>query len=656
MGATVKLVLVAMEVALPQTSLQTLAQALQQRLQATDQSTNVGAPPLRIQCAMKQTTLMVLAEHAAAAEVPSVSALFDHLKHVVLAIAPDYVSPERELDKPYCQQVRLYLRARGQSEPAAFLSFAYQVPEASPDLSVVRANESEVQPNESEVQPIESEPADALDHGSDRHWPDHPEGPRTCSLRSTEGTAPTTVDSDQEATTTALALFNPDFATVPEPEEQLSFGQRLFSQRPLWLAAALGISVISFGAGMLLVTFPCVFGRCEPVQMAEIMSRKSARSLQQADSNQELLQIRQTLGQTQQLLGQVPPWSAKHEQAQLLLRTNQLQTQEVERLLEAERSARQAQEKGQSLPQSATGWQEVRSLWQRAISQLEAISAERPSYDLAQKRLVHYREGLAVASQLLHEEQTAQSQVKAAQSAAQKAEARQGLAQTLEHWQLVQATWQMAVNHLMQIPSTTTAHAEAQTLLSQYNAKLAEVRDRVSRDQAAQTAYTQANQLAKAAQTYEQQNQWSRAVTTWRQALQNARQVPQNTPQFEAAQALVEPYTQALAAAESQLRVAVKLQTAQENLNRVCEGTPKTCSFLVTQDVIRVQFSPLYEQAMRTAFAAGQAGNSGAVGGALNHIDGLRTALQAIANHSGIPVETYSADGSEILWGFNPGG
>ncbi len=649
MGATVKLVLVAMEVALPQTSLQPLAQALQRRLQATAQRTGAGTSPLRLQCAMKQTTLMVLAEHAADTEVPSVSALFDQLKQVVLTIAPDYISPELELDKPYCQQVRLYLRARGQSEPAAFLSFAYQLPETSTDLSAAL-------PDESEVGPIESEPANSASHDSDRNGSNHPEVSGTCSLQSADKTAPTAVDSGGEATTTALALFNPDLATVPEPELPPSFGQRFLGQRSLWLAAALGVSVISFGVGMLLVTFPCVLGRCEPIQMAEIMSRKSARSLQQADSNQDLLQIRQTLGQTYQLLGKVPPWSAKHEQAQALLRANQLQTQEVERLLAAEQSARQAQEKVQSLPQSATVWQEVRSLWQRAIGQLEAISAERPSYDLAQKRLVSYREGLTVASQLLHEEQTAQSKIKTAQSAAQKAEARQGLAQTLENWQLVQATWQVAVNHLVQIPSTTTAHAEAQTLLTQYNAKLAEVRDRVSREQAAQTAYAQANQLAKAAQTYEQQNQWSQAVTTWRKALQNARQVPQNTPQFEAAQALVEPYTQALAAAESQLRVAVKLQTAQENLNRVCQGTPKTCSFLVTQEVIRVQFSPLYEQAMRNAFAAGQAGNSGAVGGALNHIDGLRTALQAIANHSGIPVETYSADGSEILWGFNPGG
>jgi len=628
-------VLVAMNVATPPKTLHELAHQLQAELSTTACVANITA--LSIQCAMKQGALLVLMQYPPTFEPGTPTELFAVVERLILAIAPQFISPSLDLEKPYCTRVRLYLKAEDQPRPIASHTFAFRSP-ADETGSVVAPD------------------ADREIAGSTTPDSGQTDGGKSLSddiqanLSATESEP--TFDS-------AIALFNLEAETQEtdgDVEEDSSDWPTFLQGRSLWLLTALGVSVVSFGAGMLLITFPCVFGRCEPIQMAAELSRKSSQSLERAESNRDLLALKQQFKETDRLLGKVPPWSAQSTQAKGIQQSNQIRKLEVEKLLKAETKAHEAQQKAQTIPQPVANWQQVRSLWQAAIAEVEVIPASSPSYELAQKRLTNYRDGLAIAKRLLEEEQTAQTKIKSAKGAAQKAEARQGLAQTLDQWRTVQVTWQVGVNQLLQVPNTTTAFSEAQTLLASYNAKLAEARDRVTREETAQTAYAQANQLAQVAQNAEAQSQWSLAVINWRKALSSAQQVPQGMPQYEAAQALVAPYTQALANAEKQLKTAIKLQQAQSDIARVCDGAPKTCSFLVTQAVIRVQFTPTYEQAMRHAFAAGQAGNQGAVGGALNHIDGLRTALQAIANNSGIPVEAVNAEGTEIVWGFNPGG
>ncbi|HIK16007.1 MAG TPA: hypothetical protein IGS53_12085 [Leptolyngbyaceae cyanobacterium M33_DOE_097] len=619
-----------MNVATPQKTLHELAHQLQVELRATACVANIAA--LSIQCAMKQGALLVLMQYPPTFEFGDPQELFAVMERLILAIAPQFVSSSLDLDKPYCTKVRLYLKSEAQPRPIAAHTFAY-----GPSVAG-----STVDSDDSETAALGVPEIDPAGRGK--------------SL--SEDADPNPRPTDNEPTfDSAIALFNLE-EEEPEPElEEADSNWPAFLQgRSLWVLTALGVSAVSFGAGMLLITFPCVFGRCEPIQMATELSRKSSRSLEKAESNRDLIALKQQFKETDRLLSKVPPWSAQSTQARGIQQSNQIRKLEVEKLLKAETKASEAQQKGQVVPQPVASWQQVRSLWEAAIAEVEVIPASSPSYELAQKRLTNYRDGLAIAKRLLEEEQTAQTHIKSAKGAAQKAEARQGLAQTLDQWRAVQVTWQVGVNKLLQVSNTTTAYSEAQTLLASYNAKLAEARDRVTREETAQTAYAQANQLAQVAQSAEAQNQWSLAVINWRKALSSAQQVPQGMPQYEAAQALVAPYTQALANAEKQLKSAIKLQQAQSDIARVCEGTPKTCSFLVTQSVIRVQFTPTYEQAMRNAFAAGQTGNQGAVGGALNHIDGLRTALQAIANNSGIPVEAVNAEGTEIVWGFNPGG
>jgi hypothetical protein len=164
----------------------------------------------------------------------------------------------------------------------------------------------------------------------------------------------------------------------------------------------------------------------------------------------------------------------------------------------------------------------------------------------------------------LVKERQAQGYINAAKEAALIAEARQGVAQSLPHWQLVYATWQTALNRLKQIPQGTTAYEEAQQLSAFYLPKMASARDRKTQEQFAANAYNQGLRLAQLAKNSQANNQWSVALTHWRNALSYINQVPRDTFYYGKAQSLVAPYTAALKQAQGQLQLAVKLQQARK--------------------------------------------------------------------------------------------
>ncbi|HEY9655913.1 MAG TPA: hypothetical protein V6C50_10510, partial [Crinalium sp.] len=295
-------------------------------------------------------------------------------------------------------------------------------------------------------------------------------------------------------------------------------------------------------------------------------------------------------------------------------------------------------------------------LWREAIAQLQTISQSNPLYIYAQTRSTAYAANLAAIGKLSLAEQQAQKKLGAAKETAKTAAARQGIAQTSENWQLAQVTWQVAINTLRQIPSSTTSYAEAQRLLSDYQPKLAAARDRATQEQLAQKAFNQAIGLAQRAEAAQTRNQWSQAVANWKDALTNIKQVPNNTAYAELAQPLVTSYSTAAQQAEAQLEVAAARQRTRDDLNRICTGSPRMCTYAIDNDVIRVQFTSGYERKLRTAFILGQSGDRGTLGGAVNHIETLQTALQTITDNAGLPLEVYSADGSELIGSFNPKG
>ncbi|MCL6434764.1 MAG: hypothetical protein K6T90_11235 [Leptolyngbyaceae cyanobacterium HOT.MB2.61] len=603
-----------------QEGLQQLAQQLQDFLLALPQ-----AIPFQVQCVMKRGHLMVLSQHPPD-EKPDPQSVFEALEQVIRVLLPGFVEevfgPTANLQD---SQGKLYLRALGQKQPYAYHCFR---------LGRVKVDGTETLFQES-VEEREEEPkqlAESLDREGE--------------------------DFDLEQ----LLVLEPE----PEPEEGSPAQAEPALEKPevveeverspwlLWVATGVGVSVVSFIAGIMIVSRPCIIGRCEPFQAAEAISQEANKTIQQAKSEQDLRQAQQKLNEASQILSKIPLWSTRHGEAQALLRQDQLQLSQLDRVLAAERVANEATQKGQMVPKPLVDLQGIQVLWKSAIAQLESIPQGNPLHPFAQQRLATYRDNLLIINQYMAAEQQAQKKLAAAKSTANVAQAREGVAQSIENWQQVQVTWQVAVNALKQIPNTTTSFTEAQELLGDYGAKLAIARDRVSREQRSQKAYQQAINLAKKAEGFQQRNQWTLAVTHWRDALRQIEQISENTASYNAAQQLVSPYSNALHQAEVQLQAAVAQQKLRTDLNQLCAGSPKTCTYFILNNVIRVQFTAGYEKALKQAFAAGQSGNHSILGGAVNHLESLQSAFQGICNNAGMPIEVYNSSGTEMVGSFNP--
>jgi len=611
-----------MVIATHEDTLQSLAQCLQEALQLWSQPV-----PYQVQAVLKQRNLMVLAQHPPG-DAPSSQKVFSKLEAALRSLIPEFANavfgsstiPEDTL-------VTLYVRALGQRHPYASHRFR---------LTVGREDGEPASRHRRPKIGAAAMPKTASEESSGSHL-----GDRDPDL---------TPDPTADDGVLAITRYFPMESVETEPTEAEA---RSLSWQ--WIAAGIGVSLVSFTAGLFFMSRPCMAGFCEPLEAAQTLTQKSTQRLQGAQSAQDLQQAEQQLTEANRLLASVAPLAKQHEAAVALLQANQAQAIALEQVLAIERKADQITQTPVGT-QSIDDWKATQVSWQQAIAQLSAIPSASPLYPFAQRRLAVYQTNLTAVNQAIATEQQAQKTLKTAKDTFKVAQTRQGVAQSLDSLQLVQATWQVAVNLLHQIPPNTTSAAEAQQLLTTYEPQLIAARDRATQEQLAQKAYAQALVLAQKAQGLERVNQWAQAVIVWREALTYIAQVPNGTNAFNPAQALTPTYTNALAAAESQEQAIAAQQTIQADLNRICSGTPTICSYAIAPDVIRIKFTSTYEQALRNAFATGQAGNYSVLGGAVNHVDSLQASLQTLSNNAGVPLEVYHSNGTELIGSFNPGG
>jgi hypothetical protein len=583
---------------------------------------------MQIQCVVQQGKLMVLGQHPPDS-APDPRVIFDALEQAIQTLLPA-CSDELILRSDVPAQAKLYLRVSGERQPYASHSVQLRLPTQASLLATESTEVAEPEteePTDLDLAPS-SDQADATEHGA-------------------------TTDSIYDPTYVEASDLVPlDSALEPSIGEVSSRPPR--SPLLSWLMAGVGVSVAGFAAGLWVMSRPCVLGACEPLQTAQTLSQQSLQVMQTAKTRQELQQAQQTLTEATRLLQSVPAWSSHHGDAQALQQTDQSHLQTLDRVLAAESKADTATQNSQALPQPIATLQATQALWQEAIAQLQTVPQTDVLYAFAQRRLAAYETNRAAIVTLITAEQQAQKTLSLAKETAKIADARQGIAQTPDNWQLAQSTWQVAINTLRAIPTSTTSYTEAQQLLVSYQGKLAVARDRATQEQIAKKAFTQALALAQRAEAAQRQNQWSQAVATWRDALTTIKQVSNNTAYSDPAQPLVASYGTSLKQAEAQLQVAAAMQRTRDDLNRICTGSPRMCSYTIANNAIRVQFTPAYERQLRIAFVVGQSGDKGTLGGVLNHIETLQTALQAIADNAGLPLEVYSADGSELIGSFNP--
>ncbi|NJL40290.1 MAG: hypothetical protein HC899_28735 [Leptolyngbyaceae cyanobacterium SM1_4_3] len=644
--------------------------------------------PLQVKCAIRQQTLIILAQHAYEVS-PNPWRTFEVFEQTVRQSYSDLI--RLAIAPPKTLAVRFYLRIAGEHEPYAADGFDLEPFQVETLNGVQQAEISGTKPQNAAVLSLpavstahseastaklaNADLVDKLTEAEEAQLLEPPEVTETVSLKTDSLEAghlethrleieqkvdPKVNHSETERSEVGNSK-NAQLAVQPAVEQSaeldseqstkvapLSTSQKPVSRLPLpmmGLMAAAGLFALA--GSLYALTRPCVIGACVPLQTAQQLSQEASQLVQANSSALDVNEAYQKLAEGSYLLGTIPRWSGEYTEAQALLQVYGTQSEALGQVVAALQTANEAAHASQNPPHPLTRWEEIRAMWEEAIALLEKVSANHPIHPLAQQKLTEYQANLSMINQRIVIEQQAQDKIQLARDTARLAEAREGVAESVEGWQLAHITWQVVVNLLQEIPSGTMAYAEAEQLLAIYQPRLEEARDRRLQEEISAKAYNQALTMAEAARQLEQQNQWSQAVSQWRSALANAQQIPTGTSYHGQLQPLVNSYSTSLSEAQETLRSAVAIGNAQAQLEQTCSSSIRICTFTLSDKEIQVRITPDYDQAIEQAIANGQAaGNPNAQAEAAAHSNALLRALADISESTQVPIELYNADGS----------
>ncbi|NET54587.1 MAG: hypothetical protein F6K09_40175, partial [Merismopedia sp. SIO2A8] len=244
-----------------------------------------------------------------------------------------------------------------------------------------------------------------------------------------------------------------------------------------------------------------------------------------------------------------------------------------------------------------------------------------------------------VGTQQLDVEESAQGVLDSAAEAAQLAQTRQGIAQTLEHWQFARVTWLVAIDRLKQVPAQTLAAIEAQRLNTFYQSSLEEVNMRIHQEQDVTSAFKNASQKAQLALASEQRSDWQQAIADWQEAIRHVEQIDMSSSYSLEVEELKKQYKSAIANAQEKLNTHAQIEGA---LKQSCIGELQFCRIISIDQSIKLELHESYMDAINTA-----RGNSNYNLQAVitDHQLIVRHNLDRISDRFGIPIEVYNPDG-----------
>ncbi|MBH8573882.1 hypothetical protein I8752_12790 [Nostocaceae cyanobacterium CENA369] len=590
-----------MKVAVQQEDLELLARTLQEQFLAEVPSGEV----FQIKCAVNKDELMILTQHPIGVTV-DIQQIFAVLEEVLQSL-PTY----RE------QQVQCFLRISGD-----------KLPYSKRFLTIKQVNRGAVEAEEAMFSSFSSSPS-----SSSLLFP-----PQDFAY----------TDENQEE-----ELEDP-FDPLADTPDLLTSGTKRRQIKPILLGAAL-VGILVLGSGVYLLTRPCVMFECKQIQAAEKLKTESRQQISRAQSENELVTVQKQLEATSADLTTIPGWSPHYQQAEELKLSLSGQSEKISQVVKALQVAATAGQKTQTPANSLEELQARQHLWRQAIAPLESINPNSELYGFVQPNLMKYRVNLQTVNQQLLAQEKWLKKLTAAKAVASVATQREANAKSLNDWQKVQSTWQIAINALIVIPQNSPASQEAQKLLLDYKPKLAAARDRATKEQLAAKSYQQALTTAKQAKVYEQQNQWRAAVIYWTQALQTAKQISQDSTYYNQAQSLTVPYSAALQQAQEKLQIDSSWQQTRTDLNKTCTSEIRICTFTINDKGIIVSLTPDYQQVLQSSLSNSNPQNPSPVVGVTNHWQTLQDALAVISDNANLPLLIYDTQG-QGLYTHIPGG
>lgn len=621
-----------------------LGQQLQQLL-ASELPQNI---PIVVRCSLKDGHLMVLAEHLREVR-PDLEKTFRILQQAVLSIAPELSG-----------ELRLYLRVSGEKHPYAYHAFRMPRPvgaQATPTLSLPIFAENTIDPWEQQGSSLDANPLRI--------------GTKAATTKAAMTKAATAPEKPQELAKELASADFPSQSKSPRPSEEWgalasSTGKsaikgssptaprlRKIKRKTNSSSRAIAFGVLPILLGIAAfawaLTRPCVMGECPELAKAEELKEAAQKNLAVAQYQQHLTSSKQQLERASQILKTIPPWSGKAFRSRQQEQRYQIEAEGVERAIKAMEIGGKAAGGGKNPPHLIGVWQQVQSQWYGAIALLEQIPPDAAVYPFAKQKLTEYRRNLAAINGRIQAEETATKLIEEAKSVAKAAQTRASVALGISGWQDVSQLWQKAAVLLGKVPQGTTTYREARQLLKDYDLRLAEARERQTKEEISSESYEEARTWAEQARELDRKRQWARARDYWREALNYARGVVADTFYYPKAQEDINAYIAAIQYDEAQIKSTFLLKKGRQELNKICAGSPVVCEYTIAEDLISVWLSAAYvRQVRRTAIIADRSGDRKTLANVDDRIQKLRSALEKISNNSGIPLILYDPYGAPI--------
>jgi hypothetical protein len=620
-----------MEATVQQQYLQVLSDILQEKLVAQ----LLDSQDFQVKCAIRNDELMILTQHPADVLVDT-QQVFEVLEQA-LQWQFNYQT----------QRVQFFLRIAGEKLPYAQYFLDFQIPSIDSEQETEDEFPSPTVDRERETVKIENE-RDSLFISADLQTPSSPIT-ETEDEPITDSFLPSSKESfsDYLLLDSHLSLNENEVEKIEDIEEKFDpFANTADKPRNRQLSLSLPPVPIMIGTAVVIVLLAssgafvlhrsCVISECKELQTAQQFKSQYQQQIKRTKSQKDLLTMQQQLDKVVADLQEIPEWSPRYQDSQVLVNSFSEQSTKINQVLKALQIGSSAQKKTQTPPQSLDELRNRQKLWREAITSLEIIKPSNELYGLVTANLSNYQNTLKTVNDQLLKEETWVQRIANAKTLGENATKRQATAKSAPEWQKVESDFQTAINTLKIIPIDSLETENARKLLAEYQPKIIVARDRVKKEQLAATSYQQAIKAANQAQAYSNQNQWQGAVKSWEQALEAAKQVSQDSFYFNQATALIEPYTASLKQAQEQFQLYGDLTQTRAELNSTCTSTIKICTFTIKNHKISVRLTPEYDRLF-------QANNPQIQ----SHFQSLKYALTAISQNAQLPVFIYNAQGQE---------
>ena len=441
--------------------------------------------------------------------------------------------------------------------------------------------------------------------------------------------------------TNKLSLFQQNNLHFPILSPQ-NIPDYFSTKKLLGLGLGLGILVM----GLYGLSDPCVTGTCLPLSQAKILINSSLLILE-PDSSSSLLATKQKLGEALSQLQSIPWWSPYRVQANALDSEAQTILREIDLLNAAIASGNQATLLMQKSSLSIPEWQTVQTLLRKSIKQLKQLPANSQFQAFAITQSQQYEKSLRANNQRLQQEQLANTIYEEAMKIGRAAKVQENMAQSIDDFDKISATWKKAIQSLENISQGTTSYDKTSKILDLYGQKYKAIDARKKNEALANLNLQQAIQESQIAEKSEQSQQWSLAVSHWKDALVYLKQIPDNSFQSTKAKSLLIQYNLSLNKAQANFRNANRLQLIKNNLAKICSQENKACNYSLDKNMIKVKLTSSYlQQIWDLSIQAKLNANIKEQAKILNHLARLEQSFQMITNQAKIPLAVYNSKGN----------